>query len=329
MINQSISIQNKNVRNRVIVPAMASQTADANGFVTLQTLNHYERLSESGAGILFVEYSFVDVSGRSEPNQLGASSDAHFEGLAQVAEVIKKSGAIAGLQITHAGGKAQKIYSQGDLWGPSDVKVPVKNLELDDPNPLPLEKMEWFQQCFLNAARNAWLAGFEFIELHVAHGYGLNQWVSGYTNQRNDSYGGTKENRFRILLELIQKIKAQNPELLISLRFPGTDFLEGGLTAFEAQILAQNVEKSGAHLLNVSSGLGGWRRPNERLHEGYLVPEAIEIAKKVSIPVSGVGGIQTREYIDSLLEGSKLQFVSIGRAILNDPRAARWSLGLR
>lgn len=112
--------------NRVVVPAMASETATEEGVATVATFAHYRRLTESGAGLILVEYTFVDQSGRSEPHQLGAATDEHTHGLKTIAEIIKSSGATAGLQLVHGGAKTTKDLTGGVLFGPSAIRVPVK-----------------------------------------------------------------------------------------------------------------------------------------------------------------------------------------------------------
>ena len=204
---------NKTARNRVVVPAMASQTADTNGLATERTFQNYSDLAESGAGLIFVE-------------------------------------------------------------------------------------------------------------LHSAHGYGLNQWLSPITNQRTDRYGGNLEGRSRLLKELIALIRKELPELLISIRIPGQDCFPGGLTPEDMKTVAKDLESLGVDLLNVSSGIGGWRRPRDRLGEGYLLDEASAIQAAVQIPVIGVGGIESAPFIDSIINAGRVELAAVGRAILQNPR--RW-----
>ena len=215
--------ENLSLKNRVVVPPMASGTATKDGFVTTETINHYERLAGSRASLVMVEYTYI-------------SADI---------EEIKKS--------------------------------------------------------FLRAAKRAHVAGFNIIELHSAHGYGLNQWLSPITNKRTDKYGGIMKNRSRILLEIIDSIKEHIPEVVLSVRIPGQDHFIGGLSYGETSALALSLQKTGVDIINVSSGIGGWRRPRNRNGEGYLVDDAEIISRSLSIPVT------------------------VGRAILNDPT---WGLNV-
>ncbi|MGZ3698913.1 MAG: oxidoreductase [Bdellovibrionota bacterium] len=313
----------RHLQNRVVLPPMASQTGSADGYVTEETLAHYARLVESGVGLAFVEYTYVSDSGRSEDRQLGISADAHTVGLARIARILHDAGAVAGLQITHALGKSSVDLTGGVLLGPSRVPVPVKDETLAAPTPMTLAQIRRLKVDFVAAARRARTAGFDLIELHCAHGYGLNQWLSPLTNKRTDAYGGSLSARARLLLEIVREIRAAVPELLIAARIPGQDFLEGGLTRQDMTEVAQWLRDAGVDLLDVSSGLGGWRRPKERRGEGYLVDEASWIQSSVDFPVIGVGGIETPQYIERALCRGDVSLTAVGRAILKDPRAWR------
>ena len=313
-------ILKKSFRNRVVIPPMASQTADVAGLVTSKTLEHYQRLAEAGPGLLIVEYTFVHSTGRSEENQLGIQSNEHIEGLKKISELIRKSGAIAGIQLSHGGGKSDRSLTCGSLMGPSAIAVPVKGQEMEIPDPMNKEEIEMWKSAFIASADRAVKAGFDLIELHAAHGYGLNQWLSPITNQRMDEYGENLEGRMRLLLEIIQEIRALHPQILISVRMPGQDFSDNGLTLSDTIVIARALENAGVNILHVSSGIGGWRRSSSRTGEGYLVEEAIAIQAAVSIPVIGVGGIQTGEYIDQGIAAAKFSLAAVGRAILENPK---------
>ncbi len=305
--------------NRIVVPAMASETADALGFVTDQTRAHYRRLAESGAGLINVEYTFVSPSGRSEPNQLGASSDEHVAGLREIATIIKASGALAGLQLVHGGGKTSRDLTGGVLLGPSAVRVPAKDRELEEPTPMTSGDIAHWQRAFSLAAGRAVEAGFDLVELHAAHGYGLNQWLSPLTNQRTDEYGGSLAARARMLVEIVARLRAEQPSLALAARIPGQDFLPGGLTVEDMILVSRQLLAAGLDVISVSSGLGGWRRPKERFDQGYLVAEATRIQAEVQAPVIGVGGIETGEYIDRAVEEGRISLAAVGRAILKNP----------
>lgn len=306
-----LSIKTRIIKNRVVIPPMASETASENGFVTEKTLEHYTNLKKAHVGLLMVEYSFVHSSGRSELNQLGINDDLQIPGLTKLAAIIKSSGAIAGIQLTHSGGKSETQFTGGVLHSPSGVVVPVKDTVLESPDVMTDEDIQDWKRWFLEAAGRAVKAGFDLVELHAAHGYGLNQWLSPITNKTNYRLG--------FLLDIVSTIRSVYPHLLLSVRMPGQDFIEGGLTSKDSLKIAKSLEAVGVDIINVSSGIGGWRRPRERNGEGYLVEEAAFIQKHVTVPVIGVGGIESGEYIDKVISEKKISLAAVGRAILKDP----------
>jgi NADPH2 dehydrogenase len=311
------------MKNRVIVPPMASQTADKNGFATDRTIEHYRRLGRSKAGLIFVEYSFIHQTGKGEALQLGADSDSNIPGLRQIASVLHQSSAIAGLQLVHVGGKTSTDLTGAPLMGPSAIAVPVKGWEPETPVPMSEEQIQNWTEWFVEAAGRAVAADFDFVELHAAHGYGFNQWLSPLTNKRTDSFGETIEGRSRLLLQIVAKIKATYPNILLSVRLPAQDHLDGGLRVGEMAWVVSQLEIIGVDLIDVSSGIGGWRRPEGRSGQGYLVADAAQLKAQTSVPVMGVGGIETGEFIDSILWTGQVDFAAVGRAILEDPES--WS----
>ena len=304
-------------KNRLVVPAMASATADITGHISPATVSHYARLAESGAGIVFVEYSYVHGSGRSEINQLGAAEPGHFAGLEMLAKTIQSRGALAGLQLVHAGGKTLPEWSGGKVMTPGSRPIPVMpNQNVGEPQAMSSSDMELWRGWFASSAQRAVTAGFDLIELHAAHGYGLNQWLSPLTNDRSDAYGGSQDNRLRFLREIVTIVREKTAKKLLSVRIACRDFLEQGSGIEEAVVLAQMLEAQGVDIINVSSGLGGWRRPRERVGEGYLLNEAQLIQSRVRIPVIAVGGFETPLAIDKAIGRGDTTFVAVGRAIL-------------
>ena len=292
--------------NRVVIPPMASETADTLGYTTEKTVAHYSRLNESQAGLVLVEYSYVHASGKSEENQLGINNHDQIIGLHLIAKNIHNSHALAGIQITHAGGKTESRFSGGVLQSPSGVPVPVKDKVLETPTQMTLDDIQDWKRWFLEATHRAVKAKFDLVELHAAHGYGLNQWLSPITNKRNDEYGGSILNNSRLLLEIIKDIRHHYPSLLLSVRMPGQDFMQEGLTVDDSILIAKALQTAGVDIIHISSGIGGWKRPNERRGEGYLVEEASIIQARIAIPVIGVGGIESGSYIDEALLNHKI-----------------------
>jgi len=311
----------KVAKNRVVVPPMASQTADAKGHATAATVAHYRNLAASGAGLVFVEYSFVHSSGRGEDRQLGIDSDDQIEGLAQIAQVIREEGALSGVQIVHVGGKTTSELAGTQPLGPSAITVPVQGWQPETPREANQEDIQNLIGWYVHAAKRGAAAGFDLVELHAAHGYGLNQWLSPLTNQRVDSYGGTLQARANLLLQVVKTVRGEVPDLLLAVRLPAQDYLPGGLTIAEMIWVVQQLQELGVDLIDVSSGLGGWRRPGNRDGQGYLVDDAMALKNHTRLPVVGVGGIESGAYIDEIIRAHKVDFAAVGRAILSAPQA--------
>jgi NADPH2 dehydrogenase len=311
----------KVAKNRIVVPPMASQTADARGYATGATVAHYRNLAGSGAGLVFVEYSFIHSSGRGEERQLGIESDKQVAGLAQVAQAIRDEGSMAGVQIVHVGGKTTVELSGAQPIGASTIAVPVKGWQPEAPREANQEDIHNLIQWYVDAAKRGAAAGFDMVELHAAHGYGLNQWLSPITNQRTDIYGGSIEARARLLLRIVKAIRMETPDLLLAVRLPAQDHMPGGLILAEMIWVVQRLEEAGVDLIDVSSGLGGWRRPGNREGQGYLVEDATALRNHTLLPVIGVGGIESGAFIDEVILGQKVDFAAVGRAILRAPQA--------
>ncbi|MDF2153489.1 NADH:flavin oxidoreductase [Vibrio sp. CAU 1672] len=310
--------QSHTLDNRIVVPPMASQTATTEGFATQETIEHYRNLSRSGAGLVMVEYSFVNTSGKSEPNQLGAHLDDCIHGMAAIANAIHESGAKAGFQLTHCGGKAQLDVCP-NLMGPSGIKVPAYDRTLPEPQAMTSEDMEQWHSDFVEAAIRVEKAGFNFVEVHCAHGYGLNQVLSPITNQRDDQYGGSLENRAKLIVDIVKSIRLKT-SLGIMVRIPGQDLYPEGLTQTDMATVCEMFIEAGVSIIDVSSGIGGWNRPKDRRGEGYLVSESTYLKRaKLGVPIIGVGGIESAHYIEQALQEERLDLAAIGRAILRDP----------
>lgn len=318
-----LALRTVTLRNRVIIPPMASETATTSGLASERTVAHYTRLSEARVGLIIVEYSFVHASGRSEEFQLGAHVDDTISGLTAIREVIEASGAVPGLQLTHSGGKSERCFAGNDFMSPSGVAVPIKGREPEIPRSMSSNDISLWRKAFSASVGRAVKAGFKLVEFHAAHGYGLNQFLSPAMNLRTDAYGGNLTKNARLLFEIVEDARSQYPQLLLSVRIPGQDFISGGLTSKDSSWIAQELEARGVDIIHVSSGLGGWRRPGTRDGEGYLMAEASTIQKSVRVPVIGVGGIETGSYIDSVIASQTITLAAVGRAILKAP--SEWS----
>lgn len=308
----------RTLRSRLVLPPMASGTADAAGFVTDATIAHYKRIVGANHGLAFVEYTYVQDHGRSEPQQLGLTGDVHLAGLTRLATAIREAGALPGIQLTHAGAKTDAELAGQTPLGASAIAVPAHGGDAAPPQPMTGKQAAELAEAFVAAALRAEAAGFGAIEIHAAHGYFFNQWLSPLTNQRTDAHGGSLANRSRLLLGLMARLRAVlRPDTILAVRFAGQDRLPGGLTVADGIWLAEQLVARGADVLDVSSGLGGWRRGRDQRGEGYLVADAAALRAAVGVPVIGVGGVATLDYAREAL--AEVDFLAVGRAILENP----------
>ncbi len=301
--------------NRIVMPPMVTYLADDEGLVTPAHLEHYER--SSGPGLVIVEGTAVSPEGRISKRQIGIYSDRHVEGLARLSRIIHSNGAVAGIQIHHAGALALRETGKRGIAGGAAKVFRLLVVMLSD--------LKRLQESFKCAARRAVEAGFDIIELHAAHGYLFSQFLSPLKNWRIDRYGGSPENRRRFLLEVYQVVRAEVKErALVTCRLGVADKSRRGLDLKEGLSAASLLEKEGAKLLDVSSGSGtpGHVRPegspySARLHLAQAAKSA------VSVPVIGVGGIRHPDLAEQALQDGMADLIAVGRGILADPAWAR------
>ncbi len=304
------------VRNRIVMPPMANNKATEEGLATEWHVDHYGRRA-AGLGLMIVEHSYVRRDGRAHKNQLGIHDDGVLEGLSKIVAAVHQAGAPIVIQITHAGSRtSSQILGQQPL-GPSDVRVPG---DVEDPRPFTLEEIDALVGDFVSAARRAKAAGFDGVEVHMAHGYLLNQFLSSYTNRRADAYGGSPEKRLALPLRILRAAKeAVGKEMAVMVRLGADDGVEGGLTIKDTVPIAQALADAGADAIDVSGGFQGSRPPQFQGQPGYFVPLAIEIKRAVKVPLVVAGGITDPVYADELVQYRDTDLVAVGRAMLADP----------
>jgi 2,4-dienoyl-CoA reductase-like NADH-dependent reductase (Old Yellow Enzyme family) len=287
----------------------------------------------------------VEARGRISPNDLGIYHDAHVESLIRVTDFIKTQGSIPGIQLAHAGRKAsnRRPWESGSsVVAPNEggwVQVAPSALPFSPAYPQPIALTEAqigeIVTAFALAARRSLQAGFQVIELHAAHGYLLHQFLSPVANQRTDQYGGSPENRQRLVLEVVDAIRQEwPPELPLLVRLSATDWLEE--TAQESwQLadsiqLAKNLGQHGVDLIDVSSG-GLSPDQQVKVGPGYQVPFAAAIRQEANIPTAAVGLITEPTQADQIIRSGQADLIALGRLELSEPywprRAAR-QLGL-
>lgn len=306
------------VKNRIVMPPMGINQADACGAVSEAHIEHYARRAATGIGMIIVEHSYVRPDGKYSEGQLGIYDDALVPGLARLAQAIKAAGSLAGIQITHGGGRCRSAISGSQPVAPSDGLIPGGSEAARAVSPAEIESII---QAFAAAARRALQAGFDFVELHGAHGYLLSEFVSPLTNHRRDQYGGSLENRVRLPLEVLAAVRqVVGPDGLVLYRLGADDLLPGGLSQAEGCQAARLLAGAGVDILDVSGGLGGSEPPHwDGVSQGYFVPMAAAVRAATNLPVIGVGGIRDPQVADHIVRSGQVDLVAIGRALLNNP----------
>lgn len=324
-----LALRGVTLANRIAVSPMCQYSAHE-GLANDWHLVHLGGFAVGGAGLVICEATAVTPEGRISPQDLGIWSDAHIEPLARVVRFIRSQGAVAGIQLAHAGRKASTYRPWGGRhgavveeeggWatiGPSAVKFAD-----DYPMPVALDAagIAAIPSAFAAAAERALRAGFEVAEIHAAHGYLLHQFLSPLSNRREDAYGGSFDNRIRLLLETVEAVRAAWPENLpLLVRVSATDWVEGGWTGDDTVALAQRLKPLGVDLLDVSSGGSS---PSARIPvgPGYQVSFAERVRRETGLATGAVGMITTPEQAASILRDQQADLVLLGRELLRDPR---------
>jgi 2,4-dienoyl-CoA reductase-like NADH-dependent reductase (Old Yellow Enzyme family) len=275
-----------------------------------------------------VEASAVSPEGRISPDDSGIWSDAHAEAFAPIARFIKEQGAVPGIQLAHAGRKGScslPWLGGGPLgieacgwqpFGPGNVPFDVGH---PVPRALTLDEMDEIEACFRSATRRALAAGFQLVELHMAHGYLLHEFLSPLVNQRTDIYGGSLENRLRFPLRVARAVREEWPaELPLFVRISATDWVTGGWDIDQSVVLARHLKELGVDLIDCSSGFAV---PNEPVPfgPGFQVPFAARIRTEAGIASGAVGFITEPAQAEQIVATGQADVVLLGREMLRDP----------
>lgn len=315
-------------KNRIVMPAMATGLGSINGEVTQPMINYYQERAAGGAGMIIVEIACVDSpQGRGSLTQICVDHPRYVFGLNQLCEAIQSYGCKAMLQLHHAGRQTGPIATDGlQPVAPSPIACKLMRAM---PRELTLDEIDAIKKKFVSAAYFASQAGFDGVELHAAHGYLLSQFLSPYTNQRQDQYGGSTENRARLLLEIITAIKRKLPRLALGVRLNMNDFVPGGIELQEGLEVAALIEAGGADIINVTCGTYESGQTNiepASYTEGWRIKMAAAVKTRVKIPVLGGGVIRHPEFAETLLQEGKVDFVWVGRGMIADPQWANKAL---
>jgi 2,4-dienoyl-CoA reductase-like NADH-dependent reductase (Old Yellow Enzyme family) len=322
-----LSIREVAFRNRIAVSPMCQYSSN-DGFANDWHLVHLGSRAVGGAGLVMMEATAVEARGRISPQDSGIWKDDHIAFLSRIASFVKQQGAVAGIQLAHAGRKAsvRPPWEGGaaipqDSGGWQTVAPSAIPFRAEDAAPSELSKAEIHSlaDAFRAAAVRALQAGFQVVEIHGAHGYLIHQFLSPLSNCRDDEYGGAFDNRIRFALEVAHAVRAAWPlHLPLFLRISATDWMEGGWTPDESVELARRVKLLGVDLVDCSSG-GSSPHAKIPLAPGYQVPFAERIRRETGILSGAVGLITTPAQADEIIRSGKADLVLLAREFLRDP----------
>jgi 2,4-dienoyl-CoA reductase-like NADH-dependent reductase (Old Yellow Enzyme family) len=316
-----LSFAGLTLRNRIVMPPMWSGQAKPDGQVTDQIVEYHRVRAAAGCGLITVEHSFVHPGGRHSATQIGVHDDRMIPGLGRLAAAIKGEGAVACLQITHAGSRTSSAVLGRRTVGPSAVRHP-RERDGEVPEELTPRGIAEVVAAFGAAAARARAAGFDAVEIHAAHGFLLSQFLSPLCNHRTDEYGGSPDGRHRIHLQVVAEVRRRiGRDRAIFIRLGACDEMTGGLTLDEGCATAARLADAGVDLISISGGLQGSELTGRG--PGYFVPYAAAIKSFVSIPIMVTGGIADPAQADRIVRNGQADLIGIGRAMLNDAAWAR------
>ena len=328
MLFSPLSIHSIQLKNRIVVSPMCQYSSE-DGFATDWHLVHLGSRAVGGAGLIISEATAISPEGRISPDDLGIWLDDHIPTLKRITQFIRHNGSVAGIQLAHAGRKAstQSPWKGGNPISPTEaggwqtVAPSAVPFHEGGPEPLSLtdEGLEKVRADFEAAATRALEAGFQVIEIHAAHGYLLHQFLSPLSNQRSDSYGGSFENRIRLLLEVIERVKLVWPSSLpLFVRISATDWTEGGWTVEDAIALAAVLKDKGVDVVDCSTG-GNVAKAKIPVGPGYQVGFAERIKQETGLMTAAVGLITSAEQAEAILNNGQADLVLLAREFLRDP----------
>jgi len=324
---EPLTLRGVTLKNRIGIPPMCQYSAQ-DGVATDWHFVHYGARAVGGAGLLIVEATGVAPEGRISPGDLGLWNDAQIAPLAKIAAFIKAQGCVPALQLAHAGRKAsvglgweaQRTLTPAEGgWQPVAPSALAFGEGYATPAALDETGIAKIVGQFVAAARRAHAAGFESVEIHAAHGYLLHQFLSPLANQRTDAYGGSFENRTRLVREVVTAVRAEWPaQLPLLIRLSATDWVEGGWNADETVELCRQLKALGIDLVDVSTA-GLLPTAKIPVGPGFQTEFAARIRTEAGIPTAAVGLITSPQQADHIVRTGQADMVLIGREMLRNP----------
>ncbi len=333
---EKTSIKTLELKNRFIRSATWSGVADQKGWITDRALELYGNLAVGGVGLIITGFQYVMPNAVAMKYQVGNYSEDLLPGLSRWVRAIHVGGAKVMAQLVHAGSKAnpELFWEAGEVWGPSAVLDPLTGRI---PKEMTLQEISQVVEAFAEAALRSKRAGFDGIQLHGAHGYGINQFLSGLSNQRTDGYGGSISNRYRFLGEIMAAVrKAVGKEYPVFIKLSGNDYVEGGLSQEESLYVGRRLVDDGIDCIEVSAGsrasadgmVPSRTKIRKEDDEAYLAKLAQNFKQALDVPIITVGGIRSPSVAARILSEGLADYVALCRPLIREPHLInRWMKG--
>lgn len=331
---ETTTINGMTLRNRFVRSATWEGMCEEDGRPTQKLADCYRALARGGVGLIITGYTFVRIDGKQMPGSMGAQSDDFAQQATALCAAVHEEGGKLCMQLVHTGGQG-RAQGGNRLLAPSAVVTPQFSVL---PSEMSLQDIDEVVTAFGLSAGRAKTWGFDAVQLHAAHGYLINQFLSPLTNQRTDSYGGSIENRCRFLMEVYRRVRAAvGATFPVLVKLNGSDFLEKGLEIDDALYAAQALDKAGIDAIEVSGGTPASKerapirtKIETREQEAYNLPLAVPIKSAVRCPVMVVGGFRSFDLIQSVLDKGEADYVSLARPFIREPELVkRWQAGDR
>ncbi|HUH65149.1 MAG TPA: NADH:flavin oxidoreductase [Syntrophales bacterium] len=334
-IFEETAIKGMTLSNRLIRSATWEGMCDENGRPGDKLINLYRSLTRGGIGLIITSYAYIRPEGKGLPGQMGIYTDAFAEPFQQMARSVHDAGGRIAVQIVHCGGQTDTKTAGRKPLAPSAVNA-AQYPEM--PEELTKDEIGNIVTAFGNAAGRAKTWGFDAVQLHAAHGFLINQFLSPLTNRRSDEFGGAVENRTRFLLEVYRKVRETvGPDYPLLIKINASDFIEGGLMIEDAIYASRKIAEAGIDAIEVSagtpaSGSKGPARPKitKPEREAYNLDMARRIKAAVNCPVIVVGGFRSYEVVEKAIRDDGMDYVALARPLIWEPSLAnRWLQGDR
>jgi 2,4-dienoyl-CoA reductase-like NADH-dependent reductase (Old Yellow Enzyme family) len=323
LVQRPLTIKNLVIPNRIVFPPFVTGYSHPDGSISDRQIKFYKSISKGGAGMVIVGATAVAPEGMGWMGNTAIYNDSYIPGLKRLFDETKTEKNVIGIQLYHCGILTNSKRTNGlPLVAPSSLEYPDKSAIAHE---LTIEEIQSLETAFAEAAQRAFSAGADFIEIHAAHGYLIDQFLSPLTNKRTDRYGGSLENRSRFALNIMDKIRLSvGKDPVVGVRISADEFLPGGYTLSDSKIFCKWFAEKGMDFIHVSARMN--EKGVEEMFAGTFVRFSAAIRKEVNAPVICVGAIKNLERAEEILSEGSADLVAIGRALVADPDMVNKSL---